>query len=153
MTTEPLPRTGTEVVVELRGIKKSFGSTEVLHGVDLTIHTGEHVVATPGGQADLRERPGGVRAVDRVRPAADPQAPVRPSPIPYRVSLSWRVDLNVGVACPMRMDSGSSCNVHALPSTSVTSSSKWFSYGSRAISCACAGALQSNVSPTARLSV
>ena len=44
MTTEPLPRTGTEVVVELRGIKKSFGSTEVLHGVDLTIHTGEHVV-------------------------------------------------------------------------------------------------------------
>jgi ABC-type polar amino acid transport system ATPase subunit len=44
MTTEPLPRTGTEVVVELRGIKKSFGSTEVLHGVDLTIHTGEHIV-------------------------------------------------------------------------------------------------------------
>ena len=44
MTNEPLPRTGTEVVVELRGIKKSFGSTEVLHGVDLTIHTGEHVV-------------------------------------------------------------------------------------------------------------
>src|SRR6266545_7402603 len=32
------------VVVELRGIKKSFGDIEVLHGVDLTVHTGEHVV-------------------------------------------------------------------------------------------------------------
>ncbi|MBA2476301.1 MAG: amino acid ABC transporter ATP-binding protein [Actinobacteria bacterium] len=42
--TEPPARAGTDVVVELRGIKKSFGATEVLHGVDLTIHTGEHVV-------------------------------------------------------------------------------------------------------------
>ena len=33
-----------EVVVELRGIRKSFGETEVLHGVDLTVHAGEHVV-------------------------------------------------------------------------------------------------------------
>ena len=31
-------------VVELRGIKKSYGSKEVLHGVDLTVHAGEHVV-------------------------------------------------------------------------------------------------------------
>ena len=31
-------------VVELRGIKKSFGAKEVLHGVDLTVHAGEHVV-------------------------------------------------------------------------------------------------------------
>ena len=31
-------------VVELRGIRKSFGKTEVLHGVDLTVHAGEHVV-------------------------------------------------------------------------------------------------------------
>src|SRR5881296_2819851 len=31
-------------VVELRGIRKSFGTTEVLHGVDLTVHAGEHVV-------------------------------------------------------------------------------------------------------------
>ena len=31
-------------VVELRGIKKSFGANEVLHGVDLTVHAGEHVV-------------------------------------------------------------------------------------------------------------
>ncbi|HSO01643.1 MAG TPA: hypothetical protein VLS46_03895, partial [Gaiellaceae bacterium] len=31
-------------VVELRGIRKSFGATEVLHGVDLTVHAGEHVV-------------------------------------------------------------------------------------------------------------
>lgn len=33
-----------EVVVELRGIKKSFGPIEVLHGIDLSIHAGEHVV-------------------------------------------------------------------------------------------------------------
>jgi ABC-type polar amino acid transport system ATPase subunit len=31
-------------VVELRAIRKSFGTTEVLHGVDLTVHAGEHVV-------------------------------------------------------------------------------------------------------------
>jgi ABC-type polar amino acid transport system ATPase subunit len=31
-------------VVELRGIRKSFGTVEVLHGVDLTVHAGEHVV-------------------------------------------------------------------------------------------------------------
>ena len=34
----------SRVVVELRGIRKSFGTTEVLHGVDLTVHAGEHVV-------------------------------------------------------------------------------------------------------------
>ena len=39
----PAARTG-RAVVELRGIKKSFGSLEVLHGVDLTVHAGEHVV-------------------------------------------------------------------------------------------------------------
>ncbi len=33
-----------DVVVRLEGIKKSFGATEVLHGVDLTVHAGEHVV-------------------------------------------------------------------------------------------------------------
>ncbi len=33
-----------EAVVRLEGIRKSFGTTEVLHGVDLTVHTGEHVV-------------------------------------------------------------------------------------------------------------
>ena len=31
-------------VVQLRGIKKSFGIVEVLHGVDLSVHAGEHVV-------------------------------------------------------------------------------------------------------------
>jgi ABC-type polar amino acid transport system ATPase subunit len=34
----------TRAVVELRGIKKAFGAVEVLHGVDLTVHAGEHVV-------------------------------------------------------------------------------------------------------------
>jgi ABC-type polar amino acid transport system ATPase subunit len=38
------PEISSRAVVELRGIKKSFGSTEVLHGVDLTVHAGEHVV-------------------------------------------------------------------------------------------------------------
>jgi ABC-type polar amino acid transport system ATPase subunit len=35
---------GSEIVVRLEGITKSFGHTEVLHGVDLTVHRGEHVV-------------------------------------------------------------------------------------------------------------
>ncbi len=34
----------SRVVVELKGIKKSFGTVEVLHGVDLRVHAGEHVV-------------------------------------------------------------------------------------------------------------
>jgi ABC-type polar amino acid transport system ATPase subunit len=45
---ETVPGDGTadrrEVVVRLEGIRKSFGATEVLHGVDLTVHAGEHVV-------------------------------------------------------------------------------------------------------------
>ena len=36
--------TEQEVVVELRGIRKSFGANEVLHGVDLAVQTGQHVV-------------------------------------------------------------------------------------------------------------
>jgi ABC-type polar amino acid transport system ATPase subunit len=38
------PRDDRSAVVELRGIKKSFGEKQVLHGVDLTVHAGEHVV-------------------------------------------------------------------------------------------------------------
>jgi ABC-type polar amino acid transport system ATPase subunit len=34
----------SEVVVRLEGIRKSFGPNEVLHGVDLSVHQGEHVV-------------------------------------------------------------------------------------------------------------
>jgi ABC-type polar amino acid transport system ATPase subunit len=34
----------SEVVVRLEGIRKSFGPNEVLHGVDLNVHQGEHVV-------------------------------------------------------------------------------------------------------------
>ena len=45
---EPLelhvPHEGRSAVVELRGIKKSYGAKQVLHGVDLTVHAGEHVV-------------------------------------------------------------------------------------------------------------
>ena len=37
-------RPGGSAVVELRGIKKSYGAREVLHGVDLTVHAGEHIV-------------------------------------------------------------------------------------------------------------
>jgi ABC-type polar amino acid transport system ATPase subunit len=33
-----------DIVVRLEGIRKSFGVNEVLHGVDLTVHSGEHVV-------------------------------------------------------------------------------------------------------------
>ncbi len=35
---------GKNVVVELRGIRKRFGPVEVLHGIDLQVHAGEHVV-------------------------------------------------------------------------------------------------------------
>jgi ABC-type polar amino acid transport system ATPase subunit len=35
---------GEKVVVELRGIRKRFGPVEVLHGIDLEVHAGEHVV-------------------------------------------------------------------------------------------------------------
>jgi ABC-type polar amino acid transport system ATPase subunit len=37
-------RRASAAVVELRGIKKSYGDKEVLHGVDLSVHAGEHVV-------------------------------------------------------------------------------------------------------------
>ncbi|MFA4928891.1 MAG: amino acid ABC transporter ATP-binding protein [Patulibacter sp.] len=33
-----------EPIVELRGLRKSFGDLEVLKGIDLTVHRGEHVV-------------------------------------------------------------------------------------------------------------
>jgi ABC-type polar amino acid transport system ATPase subunit len=54
MTTDnpPYPAAGaspehasaSKAVVELKGIRKSFGHVEVLHGVDLTVDSGEHVV-------------------------------------------------------------------------------------------------------------
>ncbi len=43
-TISPEHASSDRVVVELTGIRKSFGSHEVLTGVDLTVHTGEHVV-------------------------------------------------------------------------------------------------------------
>jgi ABC-type polar amino acid transport system ATPase subunit len=70
----PQERT-TRAVVELRGIRKSFGKLEVLHGVDLTVHAGEHVVVFgPSGSGkstllrtiNLLEEPneGSVRVLD-----------------------------------------------------------------------------------------
>jgi ABC-type polar amino acid transport system ATPase subunit len=38
------PPSTREVVIRLAGIAKSFGTRQVLHGIDLTVHTGEHVV-------------------------------------------------------------------------------------------------------------
>jgi len=65
-----------DVVVCLEGIRKSFGQTEVLHGVDLTVHSGEHVVIFgPSGSGkstllrtiNLLEEPsaGSVRVLDK----------------------------------------------------------------------------------------
>jgi polar amino acid transport system ATP-binding protein len=42
--TPTAPEVASRVVVELTGIRKSFGSNEVLKGVDLAVHAGEHVV-------------------------------------------------------------------------------------------------------------
>jgi ABC-type polar amino acid transport system ATPase subunit len=53
MTTSPTSPAGQpgaqspgarRVVVSLSGITKSFGTRQVLHGIDLTVHAGEHVV-------------------------------------------------------------------------------------------------------------
>ena len=41
---EPHDELGREVVVQLEGISKWFGQTQVLHGVSLTVSRGEHVV-------------------------------------------------------------------------------------------------------------
>ncbi len=38
---------GTAPILSLRGIRKSFGPTEVLHGIDMDVHAGE-VVALLG---------------------------------------------------------------------------------------------------------
>ena len=40
----PDPEALNRPVIELKGIRKSFGDNEVLRGVDLSVHAGEHVV-------------------------------------------------------------------------------------------------------------
>ena len=42
----PIATTGkaTEPVVRIRELRKSFGTLEVLHGIDIDVHAGEHVV-------------------------------------------------------------------------------------------------------------
>ncbi len=42
--TTPTPKAPWAVAVELRKVHKSFGTHHVLKGVDLTVHTGQHVV-------------------------------------------------------------------------------------------------------------
>ena len=82
---------GGEVVVQLEGIRKSFGQTEVLHGVDLTVHAGEHVVIFgPSGSGkstvlrtiNLLEEPseGSVRVLGVEYGPAAPAARARDSP-------------------------------------------------------------------------
>src|SRR3954471_23446338 len=44
ISTPTAPEVASRVVVELTGIRKSFGPNEVLKGVDLAVHAGEHVV-------------------------------------------------------------------------------------------------------------
>src|SRR3954471_19152290 len=44
ISTPTAPEVASRVVVELTGIRKSFGPNEVLCGVDLRVHSGEHVV-------------------------------------------------------------------------------------------------------------
>src|SRR3954468_5140777 len=44
ITTPPVSEAATPALVELTSIRKSFGANEVLKGVDLSVHTGEHVV-------------------------------------------------------------------------------------------------------------
>jgi ABC-type polar amino acid transport system ATPase subunit len=83
-----------DVVVQLEGIRKSFGQTEVLHGVDLTVHAGEHVVVFgPSGSGkstllrtiNLLEEPsaGSVRVLDTEYGPAAPRGQ-RGNPIELR---------------------------------------------------------------------
>jgi ABC-type polar amino acid transport system ATPase subunit len=83
-----------DVVVQLEGIRKSFGATEVLHGVDLVVHAGEHVVVFgPSGSGkstllrtiNLLEEPsaGSVRVLDVEYGPAAPRGQ-RGSPIELR---------------------------------------------------------------------
>lgn len=57
-----------EVMVDLRGIHKSFGSTEVLRGVDLEVHAGEVVVVlgpSGSGKSTLLRTINHLEKVDR----------------------------------------------------------------------------------------
>src|SRR3954454_13887151 len=44
ISTPPVSEVASHTLVELTGIRKSFGDNEVLKGVDLSVHAGEHVV-------------------------------------------------------------------------------------------------------------
>ena len=44
VTTTTAPVQTRDAVIEVRGLRKSFGANEVLCGVDLDVHAGEHVV-------------------------------------------------------------------------------------------------------------
>jgi ABC-type polar amino acid transport system ATPase subunit len=91
-----------ETVVALRGIRKSFGTTEVLHGVDLTVHGGEHVVVFgPSGSGkstllrtiNLLEEPseGSVRVLGvEYGPAARGKARGRPVDLRRQVGMVFQ---------------------------------------------------------------
>jgi ABC-type polar amino acid transport system ATPase subunit len=91
-------RTGARTVVQLTGIRKSFGDNEVLCGVDLTVAAGEHVVIFgPSGSGkstllrtiNLLEQPsaGSLRVLGReYGPVSDPGVP-RGKPIELRRSV------------------------------------------------------------------
>jgi ABC-type polar amino acid transport system ATPase subunit len=74
-------------MIELRGIRKSFGPHEVLKGIDLTVHRGEHVVICgPSGSGKstllrtmnlLEEPTAGSLKVDGVEYGPTPTAGVR----------------------------------------------------------------------------
>src|SRR3954454_18182286 len=44
ITAPPVSEVAPPALVELTSIRKSFGENEVLKGVDLSVHAGEHVV-------------------------------------------------------------------------------------------------------------
>ena len=104
MTSEPI-LAGADIghsgpVVQLQGIKKSFGIVEVLHGVDLSVRAGEHVVIFgPSGSGkstvlrtiNLLEQPseGSVR-VFGVEYGPGPLAPWREARKPGRAAPAGR---------------------------------------------------------------
>jgi ABC-type polar amino acid transport system ATPase subunit len=128
-----------EIVVRLEGIRKSFGTTEVLHGVDLTVHAGEHVVVFgPSGSGkstllrtiNLLEEPseGSVRVLGvEYGPAAGGKGRGKPTELRRKVGMVFQqfnlfphltalenVTLPLRNAKAMRRDEAEEKAAHAL---------------------------------------